>query len=90
VTATRCTHRIAIREEGTMVNAYWAPADTLDGAELVLSVNKAILQAEPTLWLAVQTLCQCMAEHLVRTRLGQRVGSVELRQPPLHETAGHA
>lgn len=87
---TSTPYRIAVREEGAMVNAYWTPIDTMDGAELVACVNRAALKSAPELGVAFMTLMQCLSIELAKTRLGARVVGVDVSTAPQHERSGHA
>ncbi|MBI2770030.1 MAG: hypothetical protein HYX47_10430 [Burkholderiales bacterium] len=82
--------RMAIREEGPMVNAYFAKADTMEGAELIASISTPLLKAEPTLFKAFQALMQCAAATLTEQRTGMKVSRIDLERAPEHERAGRA
>lgn len=86
----QCTHKIAVRSEGTMVNAYWTRFETMEGAELVASINREICDRNPEIGQAFLMLAQVMAHAMGESRLGKRVIGVEMTQAPEHEKAGRA
>lgn len=55
-------YRIVFREEGTMVNAYFAKRDTMDGAVLVLSARRTLIELHPPLYDALKVIVARMVE----------------------------
>jgi hypothetical protein len=82
--------RVAFREEGDYVNAYFAAADTMDGALLVSSMRRALLQEDPALWEAWRELMRDVFAAFFKRR-GMTVGGPwrEFRAPE-HEKTGNA
>jgi hypothetical protein len=85
-----CTHRVAVRDEGTFYRAYWVPVGTMEGAEEIASVRRDMCVAEPMLFDLFMHSAQISACVMAKLRLGADVASLELKQPPTHELAGHA
>lgn len=81
--------RIAVRGEGEWVNAYLARGDTMEGAQLVASIRRAVCDRRPELfdrWKAIlhdtmMALCEDTGVPVLRT---------EEQTAPEHERAGHA
>lgn len=69
--------RIAIRQEGKMVNAYWAPIDSMEGAELVCCCSVEVLDDAPELQEAFYMLMQMASVALCKSRLGVVPKAVE-------------
>lgn len=80
-------YRIAFRAEGAFVNAYFAPPETMDGAILVSSVRKTMLNEDPELWEDWRTLMR-MAFERYHERLGLPVAEWKEIPAPEHERAG--
>jgi hypothetical protein len=72
------------------VNAYWARTETMDGAELVASINRALCEQVPEIGQGFLMLVQCMSAALAESRLCAKVSGVEVMPAPQHERAGHA
>lgn len=87
---TPAPYRIAIREEGAMVNAYWTSTDTMEGAELVASIQTRMLRDDPGLWEGFQIMAQAMAVSLTQHRLGVTPTGLNVSEAAQHERAGHA
>jgi len=83
-------YRVAVREDGEFVNAYFAKADTLDGAWLVASISKTVLELEPVAWQVFQEFMKCVASTLVEKATGARVVDVIVGPGPAHERSGSA
>lgn len=83
-------YRVAMREEGPMVNLYWTPADTMQGAQLVGCISSDIVHSSPELGHAFKVFAQCCAVELAKVRLGAKVIGVDVSDAPEHERAGKA
>lgn len=70
-------YRIAIREESGMVNAYWAPIDSMEGAELVACCSREVLDDAPELVDAFYMLMEMASVALCKSRLSVVPRSVE-------------
>jgi hypothetical protein len=80
-------YRIAFRAEGEFVNAYFAPPETMDGAILVSSVRRRMLNEDPELWEDWRTLMR-MAFERYHERLGLPVTEWKEIPAPEHERSG--
>jgi len=81
--------RLAIRAEGTQVNAYIAPLKTMDGAILIGSLLRSAAQDDPQLfddWKEALCLWQ---QRLLSGIVGSEVTSTT-RPAPEHERTGDA
>lgn len=83
-------YRVAMREEGAMVNLYWTRAETMVGAELVGSFNRELCYSAPEIGQAFKMLAGIMAAELCRVRLGVQASAIEHSDAPEHERAGNA
>lgn len=83
-------YRIAIRAEGTKVNAYWTRARTMDGAELVASINRDLCEQCPGMFNSFVLLMEGAAVAMVKWRLNASVTHVDVEPGPEHERAGRA
>ncbi len=81
--------RMAIRAEGSFINAYWAPMDTLVGAELVASIRKDVCDRTPELFTAFVATVEIVA-HSLAAATGESVVGMQFRDAPEHEKAGNA
>jgi hypothetical protein len=82
--------RLAFRSEGANVNCYIAELGTMEGAILIASMRKSLLQSVPglfDLWMEDLRASLALATEEV---LGVEMESFETRPAPQHERAGHA
>jgi len=82
--------RIAVRDEGEHVNAYFARTGTMQNAELVLSIKRRVLEDDPQLRESFFAFMQLLAASMVMKRTGQGVSGIDVSPGPEHEKAGHA
>lgn len=82
--------RLAVREEGAMANAYWAPRESMAGAQLVACMSLDVLNANPEFADLYGKVLNVLAAELAKTRLGARVVGVDVSDAPEHEKAGNA
>lgn len=80
--------RIAIRHEGELINAYFAPAQTMDGAVLVASIRTRTCQLEGV-FDAFKQLTATIGRALAEQVAGVEVEAVLFKPAPEHERAGH-
>lgn len=79
--------RIASRVEGKNINFYLAVTGTMEGAELLMSVNRAFLDHvgwEKFKELAVEGVSKLMAEKGIKT------GGWYIQEAPQNERSGHS
>lgn len=81
-------YRIAIRAEGSMVNAYWARTETMEGAELVASISRELAESDRAIFDSFRLLMEACSIVLARVRLGAATTVVEVTPAPEHERAG--
>lgn len=82
--------RLAVREEGSMANAYWAPRETMAGAQLVACMSLDVLNANPEFADLYRKMLNVLAAELAKTRLGAKVVGIDVSDAPEHEKAGNA
>lgn len=83
--------RLSFRVEGDFVNAYMAKPDTMDGATLLASFRKTILDQQPETWERWKDLMRDAFGGAIKDALG--VDGVEWggeRPAPEHERSGRA
>lgn len=75
--------RIAVRTEGRLIRAYWAPQGTMVGAQLVSCFPVDVARRAPDVYDCWIMVLQALAAELLRPLLepGQSVGSFELQEP---------
>lgn len=81
--------RLALREEGALWNAYLAPPTTMEGAKLLASVDRAVVQDCAEIRTAFIAFCQVAMHRAVSMQFGLRIvdfGDAEVA--PEHERAG--
>ncbi len=74
---THKRYRIAVRHEGKLVSAYWAPIDSMEGAELVASCSMEVLDDAPELQDAWYMFLQMASVAMCKSRLGVVPRAVE-------------
>jgi len=82
--------RLAIRQEGNMVNAYVAKADTMEGAFVIGSIALGVVQARRDLFDRFQQTMTAALQVLVEANTGLKVEGFDVQAAPEHEKAGHA
>jgi hypothetical protein len=85
----RAPFRLAFREEGEMVNCYFASNETMEGAMLMASMRKNFLN-DQVLWARYRELMQDVLRIAIKQTLGTDPTSFELEPAPQHERAGHS
>lgn len=80
--------RIAIRKEGTMVNAYFAAPNTMEGAKLVASINAKFINTDEkfNVW---RKLLQDGFNSAIKGALGLEAAEFVTVRAPEHERSGH-
>lgn len=82
--------RVAIRGEGTLVNAYLAPPKTMVGAVLIASINKQLCVDHPVLLDDFKALMVRTAAMVCESTFGVAPSRIDSQAAPEHEKAGHA
>lgn len=83
--------RIAIRNEGTLLNAYFALPGTMVGAHLLLSAHAETVKSSPELTSAYVAFAQALSHIHAKRTLGLNVVDFGDATPaPEHERGGHA
>lgn len=82
--------RLAIRQEGQMVNAYVATTTDLAKAIHIGSMSTALLNMRPELFEQFKALMTAGMTTLVEVGTGGTVLSYHEQAAPEHEKAGHA
>lgn len=82
--------RLAFRTEGEFVNAYFAPADTMDGAIQLGSMQKRILDASPEAWAEWRALMTKAMSVLIQSMTGVKPTWTRETPAPEHERSGNA
>lgn len=81
---TEAPFRIAIRDEGKQVSAYYAEPDTMEGAVWIGSLSKALMNTVVLEeWIKVLT-------GAIDTLSGGQLESWEAQPAPEHERGGHS
>lgn len=82
--------RIAFREEGPMVCVYMARSDTMEGAMLIGSCMKSILNAEaPAQFLRFKEVFEVGIRACIKDVMGVDVKKFDTHAAPEHEKSGH-
>lgn len=82
--------RIAFRAEGKMINAYFAPKDSMDDALLMGSISKRLCDEDRALWEGFKDLMRQSITSLMKATLGiEPVGFGE-EPAPESERSGSA
>lgn len=83
--------RIAFREEGPFVNVYLAKQESMEGAMLIGSCMKSILNAEaPAQFLKLREVFQVGIAACIKEVMGVEVHHFDTTRAPDHEKAGNA
>jgi len=82
--------RLAIRQEGTMVNAYVASMGSMQNALHIGSISTGALNMRPELFKQFQELMTAAMVAIVEVGGGLSVESVHAQAAPVHEKASHA
>ena len=80
--------RIAIRQEGKVVNAYIAPMGTMEGALLLGSMSLAICRMDGQAFEDFKALASAFVERYIAGETGT-MPSMEVSPAPEHEKGGH-
>ena len=81
--------RLAIRKEGEFVNAYLAQSDSMEGAVLLGSIRRTILERDDSIWEKWKKLMTDAVSNAIHDQFDQRPTFEEQRAPE-HERAGEA
>ncbi len=82
-------YRLAFRSEGDFVNCYFAPLRTMDGAILVSSMRRSILETDPVLFEDWKMALQLAFDRQNAREGAPSAGWTEHRAPE-HERTGEA
>jgi hypothetical protein len=80
--------RLAIRVEGGTVNAYLAKQGTMDGAMLIGSIARGIVEKDRRLWENWKAVMTDAISSVIKGIFDQEPEMIE-RPAPEHERAGH-
>jgi hypothetical protein len=80
--------RLAFRAEGDFVNCYLAPPESMEGAELLASMRRSLLDADKALWASYRELMENAARVMAREVLGADVAAFDTTPAPEHEKSG--
>ena len=80
--------RIAIRQEGNLINAYYAKPDSMDDSILIASLLRTTTDLDDDVFVAFRDLMQLIANQLCQKYMGE-TPKMELRDPPAHEVERH-
>lgn len=81
--------RIAIRQEGGVINAYLSPMASMRDAVLVASINKGLCEQFPPLFEEFKALVSGVAVRFFEDVFGD-TPRIDVRAAPEHERAGNA
>jgi len=81
--------RLAMRQEGSMWNAYLAKQGTMEGALLIGSIAIAAVEDEKRQQAFVNIMGDFVAD-AIKEMVGVRPTRMEVQQAPEHEKAGHS
>lgn len=82
--------RLAIRAEGSMVNAYLARWGTMEGAHLLASVARACCDADPAVFEAFKAMAKVALQAAMKSVSDIPVDFAGEQPAPEHEKAGRA
>ena len=82
--------RLAFRTEGSQVNCYIAPLETMQGARLVSTMPVAVLNADARIWTDWKLLMRRALRVMCREALGAEPVTMLERPAPENERGGNA
>lgn len=82
--------RLAFRHEGSAVNCYVAPVDTMEGARLISTMPTAVLDADKSIWEDWKKLMRRALVVMCREALGFEPVSMKEQPAPETERGGNA
>lgn len=82
--------RLALREEGTVWNAYLAHADTMEGAKLIGSIAIGAVRTNPKIKDAFMAVMQQVLADAIETVTGEPPEEWDIQSAPEAERAGHS
>jgi hypothetical protein len=80
--------RLAIRREGKMVNAYFAPPESMEAAKLVASINPHFINTDDKFKRWREFLQEGLRD-AVKGALGLEITDFVIDAGPEHERSGH-
>jgi hypothetical protein len=86
----RAPFRLAFREEGGVINAYFADNDTMDDAIFMASISKKLCEADREIFQRWREVVGDGFAAFVQATTGTRPIIGEVEAAPEHEKAGHA
>lgn len=88
----KSSYRLAIRAEGAMMNAYLAPANTMEGAMLLGSLLRRPLDDDAELWETWKACMRDAASVVISTVFGGDIVAEWSDETPApeHERSGNA
>ena len=88
--ATDQPFRLCFRHEGSMINCYIAPPDTMEGAILMSCMPKRVLDADRTIWEDWRALMKRVIVVICREVLETEPLEMIERPAPESERSGHS
>jgi hypothetical protein len=82
--------RIAFREEGKVVNVYFARQGTMEGAFLMGSIMRSILNVHPDQFVAFRKIFENGMRECIKDVMGVDVAEFQTGPAPENERAGHS
>lgn len=82
--------RLALREEGSMWNAYIAREDTMEGARLIGCIAMGAVRRDDRIKEAFKQVMMGVVRNAVENVTGSVIEDWETREAPAHEKAGNA
>jgi hypothetical protein len=82
--------RLAFRHEGDFVNAYMAKPETMDGATLLGSMRKTMLDESTEVWEAWKDLMRLAFGNMIKGALGIDAEWGDEKRASEHERSGRA
>lgn len=82
--------RLAMRHEGQQWNAYYALADTMNGAIFLGSITMAAIAENPARKQAFMNMMRDVVSDILEERLGVRLEWGGPQAAPEHERSGHS
>jgi hypothetical protein len=86
----RAPFRLAIRQEGELINAYVASNETMEGAMLLGSMRKRICEIDGEIFDLFKMLMQAALAAVSKDAVGIDIAFVGEEPAPEHERSGNA
>lgn len=83
-------YRVAIREEGNVINCYIAPISSMIGARLIASIDLELVKADRELFEAWVSMMSTAAALEYKRATGREVKDIIVQPAPPYERMGKA